>query len=82
MNPGGNGGPGGPDSPMKISAEFIHVYPLKKPVLFGMAPSPGGLLLSTSTKMGSLDFDPVYSTLCPSITLTRSTSNFHSNMLE
>ncbi len=31
MNPGGNGGPGGLDSPMKISANFIHVYPLKKP---------------------------------------------------
>ncbi len=28
---------------------FIHVYPLKKPnfSLFGMVPSPGGLLLST-----------------------------------
>ncbi len=31
MNPGGNGGPGDQDSSMKISANFIHVYPLKKP---------------------------------------------------
>ncbi len=35
-----------------------------------------------STKMDILDIDPVYSTLCPSITLTRSTSKFHLNMLQ
>ncbi len=35
-----------------------------------------------STKMGSLDIDPVYSTLCPSITSTRSTSKFHLNMFQ
>ncbi len=46
--PGGSGGSGGPDSPMKISANFIHFYPLKSQIslLFGMAPPPGGLLLS------------------------------------
>ncbi len=31
MNPDGNGGPGGHDSSVKIPANFIHVYPLKKP---------------------------------------------------
>ncbi len=36
----------------------------------------------SSAKMGSLDIQPLYSTLCPSIKSTRSTSNFHSNMLQ
>ncbi len=32
--------------------------------------------------MGSLDIDLVYSTLCPRITSTRSTSKFHLNMFQ
>ncbi len=36
----------------------------------------------SSAKMGSLDIDPVYSTLCPSITSTRSTSKFHFNTFQ
>ena len=36
----------------------------------------------SSTKMGSLDIDTVYSTLCPSITSTRSTSKFYFNMFQ
>ncbi len=36
----------------------------------------------SSSKMGSLDIDPVYSTLCPSITSTRSTSRFCFNTFQ
>ncbi len=36
----------------------------------------------SSTKMGSLDIGPVYSTLCPRIKSTRSTSKFHLNMFQ
>ncbi len=36
----------------------------------------------SSTKTGSLDIDPVYSTLCPRITSTRSTSKFHFNTFQ
>ena len=85
VNPSGNGRPGGWDCPMKISASFIHFYPLKK----SNFSSVWHALLSrwlpfehSSTKMGSLDIDPVYSTLCPSITATRSTSKFHLNMFQ
>ncbi len=85
MNPGGNDGPGGPDSSMKISANFIHFFPLKKllfsPVWHG-PPSRWPPFEHSSTQMGSLDIDHVYSTLCPSITATCSTSKFHLNMLQ
>ncbi len=82
MNPSGNGGPGGPDSPMKISGHFINVFPRKKP---NFSPVWHALLSRwlpfehSGTKMGSLDFEPLHSTLCPSITSTRSTSKFHLN---
>ena len=33
-------------------------------------------------KMGSLDIDPVYSTLCPRITSTRCTSKCHVNTFQ
>ncbi len=36
----------------------------------------------SGTKMGILDIEPVHSTLCPSITATRSTSKFHLNMFQ
>ncbi len=73
MNPGGNGGSGGQDSPMKISTNFIHCYPLKKS---NFASAWHGSLSRwlpfehSGTKMGSLDIYSVYSTLCPSITST------------
>ncbi len=71
MNPGGNGGLGGPDSPMKISANFIHFYPLKKS---NFSPVWHALV--------SLDIDPVYSRLSPRITSTRSTSKFRFNTFQ
>ncbi len=85
MQPCGNDWPGGWDSSMKISANFIHFSPLKKPLF---SPVWHGLrsrwppFEHSSTKMGSLDIDPVYLTLCPSITSTCSTSEFHLNMLQ
>ena len=85
MNPGGNGGPGGQDSSAKISANFINIYPLKKPNSSSVWHGPPSSCLPfehSSTKMGSLDIDPVYSTLCPRITSTRSTSKFHFNMFQ
>ncbi len=64
MNPGGNDGPGGADSSMKISANFIHFYPLKKPyfcsVWRGPPPSRWPSFEHSSTKMVSLDIDLVY----------------------
>ncbi len=55
MNPGGNGGPGGPDSPMKISGHFINISPLKKANFNAVwhGPSPGGLLLSILAPKGA-----------------------------
>ncbi len=49
MNPGGNGGPGGQNSPMKISANFIHFYPPKKPNFSSVwhGPPSRGFFLST-----------------------------------
>ena len=80
MNPTGKCLPLGPNSSMRISANFIHVYPLKMPNFS----SVWHALLSrwlpfehSSTIMGSLDIDPVYSTLCPSIKSAHSTSKFH-----
>ncbi len=85
MQPCGNDWPGGWDCPMKISANFIHFFPLKKPLFSPVwhgHPSRWPPFEHSSTKMGNLDIDPVYSTLCPRITSTCSTSNFHSNMLQ
>ncbi len=85
MNPCGNGRPGGPDSSMKISANFIHFFPLKKPLFSPVwhgPPSRWPPFEHSSTRMGSLDIDLVYSTLCPSITSTCSTLKFHLNMLQ
>ncbi len=86
MNPCGNGGPRGPDSPMKISAKFICFYPLKKPNFYSIWHGSLSRWLPfehSSIEMGSLDIDPVYSTLCPSIiTSTHSTSKFHLNTFQ
>ncbi len=92
----GTGGPGGCNHvemidleagivPWKFQAISSTFSPSKShfSVLFGMPPpSRWPPFEHSSTKMGSLDIDPVYSTLCPRITLTRPTSNFHSNMLQ
>ncbi len=53
-------------------------------VLFGVPPPPSRWpsFEHSSTKMGSLDIEPVHSTLCPSITTTRSTSKFHFNTFQ
>ena len=63
MNPTGKCLPLGPDSSMKISANFIHFYPLKKPYFCSVWCAPPSSCRSfehSSTKMGSLDIDPVY----------------------
>ncbi len=85
MNPTGKCRPGGPGSFMKISANFIYVDPLKKPNFSSVWDGSLSRWLPfehSSTKMGSLDIDPVYSTLCPRITSTHSASKFHLNMLQ
>ncbi len=85
MNPTGKCLPLGPDSSMKISGNFISIYPLKKPIFSSVwhgSPSRWLLFEHSSTKMGGLDIELVYSTLCPNITSTRSTSKFHFNMLQ
>ncbi len=59
--------------------------PLKKPNFSSFWHGPLSRWLPfehSGTKMGSLDIDPVYSTLCPSITSTRTTANFHSNTFQ
>ncbi len=85
MNPGGNGGPEVLDSSVKISANFIHFYPLEKPNFSSVWHGPPSRWLPlehSGAKMGSLEFDPVYSTLCPIITSTCSISKFHFNMFQ
>ncbi len=85
MNPTEKCLPLGPDSSMKVSANFIHFYLLKMPYFYSVwcgPPSRWPSFEHSSTKMGSLDIDPVYSTLCPSITSTCSTSKFHPNMFQ
>ena len=80
----GNDWPVGWDCHMKISGYFIHFFPLKKPLFSPVwhgPPSRWPPFEHSSTKLGSLDTDRVYSTLCPSITLTCSTSKFHLDML-
>ncbi len=85
VNPAGNGGPGGQDFSAKISANFINIYPLKKPKSSPVWHGPPSSCLPfehSSTKMGSLDIDPVYSTLCPSITSRCSTPKFCFNTFQ
>ncbi len=63
MNPSGNGGPGGQDSSAKISANFISIYPLQKPIFSSVwhgSPSRWLLFEHSSTKMGCLNIDPAY----------------------
>ena len=52
-------------------------------VSFCQAGLPGGLLLSTlAEKWAAFDIEPVFSTLCPSVTSTCSTSKLHLNTLQ
>ena len=62
MNPSGNGGPGGQDSSIKISANFIHFYPLKKPNFSSVwhGPSLVVSLLSILAPKWPIDIGPVY----------------------
>ncbi len=65
---------------MKISVHFISIYPLKKPNFSSVWHGPLSRWLPfehSDTKMGSLDIELVYSTLCTNITSTRSASKFH-----
>ncbi len=83
VNSPGEVGQEGQDSPMKISDNFIHFYPLKKPKFQPLHHAPLSRwppLEHSRTKMSGLDVEPLYSTLCPSFTSTHSTSKFHFNM--
>ncbi len=85
VKPCQNVGPGGWDCPMKISGHFIHFHLLKKPNISPVWHGPLSWWLPfehSSAKMGSLDNDPMYSTMCFSITSTRSTSKFHPNTFQ
>ncbi len=85
MNPTGKCLPLGPCSSMKISVHCIHVYPLKKPYVCSVwcgPPSRWPSFKHSTSKMGILDIEPVHSTLCPSLTSTRSTSKFHFNLFQ
>ncbi len=75
----------GPDCSMKISANFIHFYPLKKSYFCSVWPGPlsrGLPFEHSSSKMSTLDIELVYWTLCPSITSTHSTSKFCFNTFQ
>ena len=72
MSPTGKCLPLGLDSSMKISANFIHFYPLKKPYFCSIWRGPPSRWPSSehcSTEMGSLDIDqhcvPVSQLLIP-----------------
>ncbi len=80
VNPPGNGRPGDQDPCMKISGNFINNDPLKMPNFYPLWHAPPPLVVFLLSIVGSLDTDPVYSTLCPSITSTCSTSKVHLNM--
>ena len=86
MKPGGNEGPGWQDSTMKISVHFIHFYPSKVPNFnpdWHAPPLSRRLPFEhSSPKMGSLDFEAVHSTLCPSIISTHSISKLHLLMFQ
>ncbi len=85
MNPTGKCLPLGPDCSMKFSANFIHFYPLKKSYFCSVWPGPlsrGLPFEHSSSKMGTLDIELVYSTLCPSITSTHSSSKFCFNTFQ
>ncbi len=85
MNPPGKCLPLGPDCSMRISANFVHFYPLKKSCFCSVwhGPLSRGLPFEhSSSKMGTLAIELVYSTLCPSITSTHSTSKFCFNTFQ
>ncbi len=58
---------------------FHPLLPPQKAIFQSCLACPSSPFEDCSTKMGILDIEPVYSTLCPSITSTRSTSKFHFN---
>ncbi len=62
VNPSGRGGPGGPHCPMKISTDIINFK--FQSCLACPPPSRWPPFEHSSTKMGSLDVEPVYSTHC------------------
>ena len=83
----------GDDSPWKMFAfgsrlfheNFSQFHPLQKATfVFCLAwpPSRWPSFEHSSTKMGSLNIDPVYSTLCPRITSTHSSSKFYFNIFQ
>ena len=85
MNPTGKCLPLGPDCSMKFSQFHPLLPPEKTTFLFCLVcppPSRWPSFEHSSTKMGSLDIELVYSTLCPSITATYSMSKFYLNMLQ
>ncbi len=66
-------------------SQFHPLFPPQKVTFQSCLAWPPSSCLAfehSSTKMGSLDIDPVYSTLCPRITSACSTSKFHFNMLQ
>ncbi len=69
----------------QFSANFIPFYPLQKSNFSSVwhdSPSRWLPFEHSGTQMGSLGIDPVYSTLCSSISSTRSTSKFHLNTFQ
>ena len=57
---------------MKISGHFTNIYPLKMPNFYPVSHAPLSSCLPFehySPKMGSLDIEPLYSPLCPRISL-------------
>ncbi len=75
----------GRESPRKFPANFVHFYPLKKPDFRPVQHavlsrwSPFG---HSSSKMGSPDIEPLYSTSHPSMTSTCSSTKFHLSTLQ
>ncbi len=81
----GGGGSGGEDWLIKFPGNFIIFCLLQKP---NFKPLPSVTLFSwlplehCSSKMGKTDTDPLYSTLCPSITSSCPTTKFHLNTFQ
>ncbi len=81
VKPSGNDGPGDWDCSMRISGSFID--PLKKPnsqTLWHAPLSSWSHFEHSNTKMGSLQYEPLYWTLCLSIISMCFTLKFHLNM--
>ncbi len=72
--------PGGQESYLKFSGDFVHIYPPKMSNFYPLASLSSCLPFEHCST--SLEVAPLHSTLCPSIISICSTSKFHLNTLQ